>query len=97
MTMTAALGDATVAELRSAVAGTVTAPGDPDYELARRIWNYAIDRYPAIIVRCTGTADVVAGVRFARSEGLPIAVRGASTASRDSLPATTVSSSTSPR
>jgi FAD/FMN-containing dehydrogenase len=76
MTMTAALGDATVAELRSAVAGTVTVPGDPDYELARRIWNYAIDRYPAIIVRCTGTADVVAGVRFARSEGLPIAVRG---------------------
>jgi len=76
MTMTAALGDATVAELRSAVAGTVTVPGDPDYELARRIWNHAIDRYPAIIVRCTGTADVVAGVRFARSEGLPIAVRG---------------------
>jgi hypothetical protein len=76
MTMTAALGDATVAELRSAIGGTVTVPGDPDYELARRIWNYAIDRYPAIIVRCTGTADVVAGVRFARSEGLPIAVRG---------------------
>ena len=76
MTMTAALGDATVAELRSAVAGTVIVPGDPDYELARRIWNHAIDRYPAIIVRCSGTADVVAGVRFARSEGMPIAVRG---------------------
>jgi FAD/FMN-containing dehydrogenase len=76
MTMTAALGDATVAELRSAIGGTVTVPGDPDYELARRIWNHAIDRYPAIIVRCTGTADVVAGVRFARSEGMPIAVRG---------------------
>jgi FAD/FMN-containing dehydrogenase len=29
-----------------------------------------------MIVRCAGTADVVAGVRFARSEGLPIAVRG---------------------
>ena len=48
MTMTATLGDATVAELRSAVAGTVTVPGDPDYELARRIWNHAIDRYPTL-------------------------------------------------
>jgi FAD/FMN-containing dehydrogenase len=49
---------------------------DQDYEAARRTWNYAIDQYPEVIVRCTGTADVVAAVRFARSEGLPIAVRG---------------------
>lgn len=76
MTMTTALGEATVAELRSAVAGTVIVPGDSNYESARRTWNHTIDRYPAIIVRCTGTADVVAAVRFARSEGLPIAVRG---------------------
>ena len=31
MTTTTALGDATVAELRSAVAGTVIVPGDADY------------------------------------------------------------------
>ena len=76
MTMTTALGGATIAELRSAVVGAVIVPEDPDYESARRIWNHAIDRHPAVIVRCTGPADVVAGVRFARSEGLPIAVRG---------------------
>ena len=76
MTTTTALGDATVAEPRSTIAGVVVLPGDPDYESARRIWNYAVDRHPAMIVRCTGTADVVAAVRFARSEGLPIAVRG---------------------
>ena len=76
MTMTTALGNATVAELRSTVAGTVIVPGDDEYDRARRTWNHAIDRYPAMIVRCTGTADVVAGVRFARSEGLPIAIRG---------------------
>ena len=75
MTMTTALGDATVAELRSTVAGTVIVPGDDEYDSARRTWNHAINRYPAMIVRCTGTADVVAGVRFARSEGLPIAIR----------------------
>ena len=50
MTMTAALGDATVAELRSAVAGAVIAPGDPDYETARRTWNHAIDHRPAMII-----------------------------------------------
>ena len=76
MTTTTALGDATVAELRSAIAGTVIVPGDADYESARRTWNHAIDRYPAMIVRCTGTADVVAAVRFARSEGLPGTGRG---------------------
>ena len=47
-----------------------------DYETARRIWNHAIDRHPAMIVGCTNTTDVVAAERFARSEGLPIAVRG---------------------
>lgn len=76
MTITTVLGDATVAELRSAIAGAVIVPEDADYESARRTWNHAIDRYPAMIVRCTGTADVVVAVRFARSEGLPIAVRG---------------------
>jgi FAD/FMN-containing dehydrogenase len=76
MTLTATLGDATVAELRSVVAGAVIVPGDADYETARWTWNHAIDRHPAMIVRCTGTADVVAAVRFARSEGVPIAVRG---------------------
>ncbi len=32
MTLTATLGDATVAELRSVVAGAVIVPGDADYE-----------------------------------------------------------------
>jgi FAD/FMN-containing dehydrogenase len=76
MTLTTSLGEATVAELRSTVSGTVFVSGDPDYQSARQIWNHAIDRHPAIIVRCTGTADAVAAVRFARSEGLPIAIRG---------------------
>jgi hypothetical protein len=75
MTMTAN-GDATVAELRSAVAGPMIVPGDNDYESARCIWNSAVFRHPAMIVRCTDTTDVVAAVRFARSEGLSIAIRG---------------------
>jgi FAD/FMN-containing dehydrogenase len=70
------LGDATLAELRAAVLGQVIAPGDPGYGAARRIWNHAIDKRPALIVRCCGVSDVIRGVGFARSEGLPVAVRG---------------------
>ena len=46
------------------------------YDTARRIWNGAIDRHPAGIARCTGVADVIAAVRFARDHDLEIAVRG---------------------
>src|SRR5687767_9842339 len=56
--------------------GEVLLRGDPGYEQARRIWNGMIDRYPALIVRCTDTTDVIACVNFAREEGLPLAVRG---------------------
>jgi FAD/FMN-containing dehydrogenase len=49
---------------------------DADYDTARAVWNGAIDRYPRLIARCSGTADVAAAVRFAREHDLEIAVRG---------------------
>jgi FAD/FMN-containing dehydrogenase len=76
-TMTPTLGDATVQELRDAIHGQVLRPGDDGYEDAARIWNGAYDgRRPALIVACSGAADVIAAVGFARSNDLPIAVRG---------------------
>ncbi|HKA83559.1 MAG TPA: FAD-binding oxidoreductase [Acidimicrobiales bacterium] len=56
--------------------GPVLEPGDDGYEAARQIWNGDIQRRPAVIARCAGTADVVAAVRFARERGLAVAVRG---------------------
>src|SRR5512145_265483 len=47
-----------------------------EYDTARAVWNGAIDRYPRLIARCSGTADVAAAVRFAREHDLEIAVRG---------------------
>jgi FAD/FMN-containing dehydrogenase len=58
------------------MAGPVLAPADPAYEDARRVHNGLIDRRPALVARCHGTADVQAAVRFARERGLEIAVRG---------------------
>ena len=49
---------------------------DADYDIARAVWNGAIDRRPRLIARCIGAADVVAAVRFARDHDLEIARRG---------------------
>jgi len=70
------LGEATLGELEGALRGRLVRPSDPDYDQARMVWNAAHDRRPALIVRCAGTADVLRAVEFARSEGLPVAVRG---------------------
>lgn len=66
----------TLAKLRSRVRGALVSPHDEAYDDARRVWNGAIDRRPALIARCVGVEDVVEAVRFAREEDLPISVRG---------------------
>jgi FAD/FMN-containing dehydrogenase len=76
-TITPTLGEATIQELREAVRGDVITPADAGYEEAAHIWNGAFDdERPALVVRCTGAADVIAAVGFARSNGLTTAVRG---------------------
>jgi FAD/FMN-containing dehydrogenase len=58
------------------VGGPVLGPDDPGYDVARRIWNGLIDRHPAAIVQCIGTADVVAAVNFAREHDLLLSIKG---------------------
>ena len=62
--------------LRERFRGELLGPRDPGYEVHRRVWNGSIDRRPALIARCTGVADVIVALDFARSSGLPVAVRG---------------------
>src|SRR5690606_12985583 len=64
-----------VRALESSVRGELVRPGDEHYDEARLVWNRKYDRYPDLIVRAMDAADVVAGVRYARENGLAIAVR----------------------
>lgn len=62
--------------LRTGFRGQVICAGDAGYDTARAVWNASIDRHPALIARCTGTADVVRAVTVARELDMLVAVRG---------------------
>jgi FAD/FMN-containing dehydrogenase len=64
------------AELRASFRGALLTPGEEGFEEARRVWNGAIDRRPALIARCAGADDVEQALRFARERELPVSVRG---------------------
>jgi hypothetical protein len=64
------VGDQSVQEFKTKFSGELLRPGDENYDAARRIWNGKIDKKPALIAHCTGVADVLAAVEFARSNNL---------------------------
>ena len=70
------ISEAAVEDFRSSLHGVTLRTGDEGYDSARRIWNAMIDKRPALIARCSGTADVINSVNFARENGLLISVRG---------------------
>lgn len=65
-----------IAEFRASLRGPLVLPGEPDYEELRLVHNGLIDRSPAMIVRPTGNADVIAAVNFARDQKMVVSVRG---------------------
>lgn len=65
-----------ISNLGSAISGSVLTTGDDGYGSARRLWNGAFDRRPALIVRCATTGDVIQAVNFAREHDLLTAIRG---------------------
>ena len=70
------IGESAVKEFRGSLYGETLLPGDDGYDGARRIWNAMIDKRPAMIARCSGAADVINAVNFARENNLLISVRG---------------------
>ena len=66
----------TTGPLREQVRGEVIDRDDEAYDEARKVYNAMIDRRPAVIVRAVNAGDVLAAVRFAAENGLPVAIRG---------------------
>jgi hypothetical protein len=70
------MGALDIAGLQDGFRGELLRPQDSGYEGARKVWNGSITRFPALIARCAGVADVIAAVKFAKDNGLLVAVRG---------------------
>jgi FAD/FMN-containing dehydrogenase len=70
------LTPAEVADLRAGLRGELLTAGDAGYDDARRLWNAAFNRKPALIARCAGAGDVMHAVSFASAHGLLTSVRG---------------------
>ncbi|SDT37274.1 FAD-binding oxidoreductase [Microlunatus soli] len=64
-----------LAELRSTVAPDRVVTEGPEYETGRQLFLAPTRARPAVIVRCTSTADVQAAVRAARRHGIGLVVR----------------------
>src|SRR5689334_5739617 len=55
---------ADVKDLAARLRGDLLLRDSAGYDSARRIWNGAFDRHPALIARCSGAADVMEAVKF---------------------------------
>jgi hypothetical protein len=72
---TIALDNSAVTELKKGLKGDFLVDGMADYDAARRIWNAAIDRRPAMIIRCANVDDIVRAVDFAKRHNALLSVR----------------------
>jgi FAD/FMN-containing dehydrogenase len=70
------LTESTLDSLRMRLRGPVLVAGDAGYDESRTVWNAMIDRKPALVARCLGTADVIACVQFAREHKLLLCIKG---------------------
>jgi FAD/FMN-containing dehydrogenase len=69
------LSDTHLDGFRDSIRGDLILRDNASYETARRVWNGNIDRRPALIVRCSGAADVQHAVNFARTHELLLSLR----------------------
>jgi FAD/FMN-containing dehydrogenase len=63
-------------EFRMTLRGQALRPGDPGYEQVRPSFGAMYPDHPGLVVLCSGTADVVDAVNFARERGIEVTVRG---------------------
>ena len=73
--MVTTISDAIIQEFKTSLSGQLILPEHPSYNEVRIVWNAMIDKHPALIARCVGTADVIKSVKFARANNLLVSVR----------------------
>jgi FAD/FMN-containing dehydrogenase len=73
---TRSVSEDAITALADSLHGNLIQAGEAGYDEARAVYNAMIDKYPALIVRCRDVADVIAGVNFARDQGLLLSIRG---------------------
>ena len=66
----------TLSELKEQTRGKVIVPGDAGYDEARAVHNGMIDRRPSAVLQACNVGDVMAAIRYARENGLDLAIRG---------------------
>src|SRR5690348_2742953 len=64
-----------VEPLRERVRGHVVTAGEEGYDEARAVHNGMFDKHPLAVLRAEQVADVIAGVNFARDNGLDLSIR----------------------
>src|SRR5262245_16688938 len=62
--------------MKAGFRGEVIRHEDPGYDDARRVFNAAVDRRPALIARPVDVGDIRTALRFGIDHGLKVAVRG---------------------
>ena len=65
-----------VGQLREQVRGRVITADDEGYHEARAVHNGMFDKRPLAVLCAEQVADVIAGVNFARDNGLDLSIRG---------------------
>jgi FAD/FMN-containing dehydrogenase len=63
-------------DFTASLRGRLLTSHSEDYAQQRQVWNGMIDKYPALIARCSGPRDVITATKFAYQHNLLISVRG---------------------
>jgi FAD/FMN-containing dehydrogenase len=65
-----------IEEFQQRLRGRLFHAGVDGYDDVRQIWNGTHDRHPALIVQCSGVADIIDAVNFVRDHKLLVTIRG---------------------
>src|ERR1700739_2106358 len=63
-----------VASFAKLLKGEAVLPKDPEYAQLRQVGNPAVNRFPAIIARCTNPQDGKKALGCARAQGFAVAI-----------------------